>query len=173
MRHQWNYEPPTPIGVRAEPAQPARQCRLRRRPRRGEGKARVILPGAPFELLQLGSYRVLGRRFCFETYSVCFPRTSSITDLAIRFNITNRSSLFFTTSPGTMNTEVSSSGTRTSQSQRSWHTSCSRQPVLTLNRSITACQVVCSPQRARPTPHQDWLCTQCGGEQCNGFNNLH
>ena len=68
----------------------------------------------------------------------CLPRISSTTDFATRFRTTRRSSRFLTNALGMRNTEVPNSGMETSQSQRSPHTSCSRQPVLTLNKHILA-----------------------------------
>jgi hypothetical protein len=71
-----------------------------------------------------------------KTKSGCFPRASSITDRATRFITTNRSSRFLTRAPGMINTELFNSGTCTSHSQRNPHTSCSRHPVLTLNKVV-------------------------------------
>ena len=58
---------------------------------------------------------------------------------------TNRSSPFFTPSPGMMKTLVFSSGIDTSQSHCKQVTSCSRVPVLTLNNTIS---LKCSGKRS-------------------------
>ena len=73
-----------------------------------------------------------------NTNSLCIPRRDSITRWAIVFNTTTRSVLVLVMDSGKMKTEVSISGTSTSQSQRSWQTSCSRQPVFTANSAASA-----------------------------------
>jgi hypothetical protein len=59
----------------------------------------------------------------------CFPRRSSMTDNATSFNTTSRSSPFLTAVPGIRNTDVLSSGTACSHSQRRLQISLTRHPV--------------------------------------------